>query len=96
MTNLNKEIAINQVLSEAAYPGLQMILASNPNNILILNLQYEHYNNVYLKLYLMLQKDGNLKKYRNIFYGWSTRYFRLERSYLHYFEAPHVSHFKCI
>ncbi|XP_031563827.1 dual adapter for phosphotyrosine and 3-phosphotyrosine and 3-phosphoinositide-like [Actinia tenebrosa] len=35
-------------------------------------------------------KEGHLRKYRNIFLGWAKRYFRLERSYLHYFEAPYA------
>ncbi|XP_032225017.1 uncharacterized protein LOC5500726 isoform X1 [Nematostella vectensis] len=35
-------------------------------------------------------KEGYLKKYRNVFTGWAKRFFKLERSYLHYFESPHA------
>ncbi|XP_029195385.2 uncharacterized protein LOC114961005 isoform X2 [Acropora millepora] len=32
-------------------------------------------------------KEGELKKYKNLWSGWGTRYFKLERMYLHYFES---------
>lgn len=32
-------------------------------------------------------KEGELKKYKNIWSGWGRRYFKLERMYLHYFES---------
>ena len=39
----------------------------------------------------ILQKEGVLKKYKNLWSGWGTRYFKLERMYLHYFESKDVS-----
>jgi len=38
-----------------------------------------------------LQKEGELKKYKNLWSGWGKRYFKLERMYLHYFESKDVS-----
>lgn len=35
------------------------------------------------------RKEGELLKYKNIFSGWAKRYFRLDRTYLHYFEYKH-------
>lgn len=32
-------------------------------------------------------KEGELKKYKNVWSGWGKRYFKLERMYLHYFES---------
>ncbi|XP_078349339.1 uncharacterized protein LOC144634295 [Oculina patagonica] len=32
-------------------------------------------------------KEGELRKYKNLWSGWGTRYFKLERMYLHYFES---------
>lgn len=36
-------------------------------------------------------KEGELMKYRNMLYGWKKYYFKLERSYLHYFEGKYTS-----
>jgi len=36
------------------------------------------------------RKEGELLKYKNIFTGWGKRYFRLDRSYLHYFETKYT------
>lgn len=38
-----------------------------------------------------LQKEGELRKYKNVWSGWGRRYFKLERMYLHYFESKYVS-----
>ena len=38
-----------------------------------------------------LQKEGELRKYKNLWSGWGKRYFKLERMYLHYFESKDVS-----
>jgi len=35
------------------------------------------------------RKEGELLKYRNVWHGWGKRYFKLERTYLHYFETKH-------
>ena len=32
-------------------------------------------------------KEGYLQKYRNKLSGWENRYFKLDRTYLHYYEA---------
>lgn len=32
-------------------------------------------------------KEGELRKYKNLWSGWGKRYFKLERMYLHYFES---------
>ena len=40
---------------------------------------------------LTLQKEGELRKYKNLWSGWGKRYFKLERMYLHYFESKDVS-----
>ena len=36
------------------------------------------------------RKEGVLMKYRNVWSGWAQRYFKLERTYLHYFETRHT------
>lgn len=36
-------------------------------------------------------KEGELTKYRNVWYGWKKYYFKLERSYLHYFESKYTA-----
>lgn len=38
-----------------------------------------------------MQKEGELRKYKNLWSGWGKRYFKLERMYLHYFESKDVS-----
>eukprot|EP00112_Aurelia_sp_Birch-Aquarium-sp1_P012200 Seg2564.7 transcript_id=Seg2564.7/GoldUCD/mRNA.D3Y31 product="Rho GTPase-activating protein 25" protein_id=Seg2564.7/GoldUCD/D3Y31 len=35
-------------------------------------------------------KEGPLIKYRNFWSGWMQRYFKLDKCYLHYFEAKHA------
>lgn len=35
-------------------------------------------------------KEGPLLKYRNFWAGWSIRYFKLDKCYLHYFETKHA------
>lgn len=35
-------------------------------------------------------KEGELRKYKNVWFGWGTRYFKLERMYLHYFESKYA------
>ncbi|XP_057315126.1 pleckstrin homology domain-containing family A member 2-like [Hydractinia symbiolongicarpus] len=36
------------------------------------------------------KKEGELLKYKNVLSGWGKRYFKLERTYLHYFETKHT------
>ncbi|XP_028409669.1 oxysterol-binding protein-related protein 10-like [Dendronephthya gigantea] len=36
-------------------------------------------------------KEGYLTKYRNVWHGWKKYYFKLERSYLHYFETKYTA-----
>ena len=42
-------------------------------------------------LFFLFQKEGHLYKYRNFMKGWQYRYFKLNRSYLLYYDAQHVS-----
>ena len=39
----------------------------------------------------IFQKDGFLGKYKNFLMGWGTKYVKLDRSYLHNFDARDVS-----
>lgn len=66
--------------------GLYIVVISADHNYL--KIYVYNYINIFL---LMLQKEGELKKYKNLWSGWGTRYFRLERMYLHYFESKDVS-----
>ena len=54
-----------------------------------MNIKYGLYK--FKSFFFMLQKEGELKKYKNLWSGWGTRYFKLERMYLHYFESKDVS-----
>lgn len=36
------------------------------------------------------KKEGELLKYKSVISGWGKRYFRLERSYLHYFKTKYT------
>lgn len=38
----------------------------------------------------LLQKEGCLMKYTNVFSGWARRYCKLDRNYFHYFENQYV------
>jgi len=77
-------------------PVSTLVYTSHNNN----NNRLEHVNNscvteTHSRLIQVMpaddirRKDGELLKYKNVFSGWGKRYFRLERSYLHYYETKH-------
>ena len=61
------------------------VASADDNNLIHVCLQ------LHKSFLFMLQKEGELKKYKNLWSGWGTRYFKLERMYLHYFESKDVS-----